>query len=108
MKNIKKKVLSLDIKHDLGLRHDEYNQVVAKLNKSKFDSDKEEYWIEAINSMVRNFRSNPLKNQVVANAEKDSKKCPVCGSEGQEVTLMNSRKAYYCDGHNVVTPIIKN
>jgi len=101
-----KKVAEIDYLYDLGLRQSEFKRITATLvkRKAKYSSDKE--WVAALGSMVDNIRHNPLSEEIKKEALAVSQLCPVCRQPSEPITLMQGRKAYYCQSHRAVTPAV--
>ena len=106
-KNIKKRVLEMDLRHNLGLQASEFRTVVSKLVYQSTDEFSDGDLTSAIKSIVNNVRHNPLKEEIRAKSELDLSKCTVCGAIGKSVTLMDDRPVYYCTVHREVTPKVK-
>jgi hypothetical protein len=110
MQNLKKeivrKVASLDLVHDIGLRRSEIKFVCAKLEQQKANFGTDEEWLAAIDSSVASYRHDPLLAEVRRTAVAVNQACPICGIAGDPITLMGGRSAYFCKSHKVVLPAL--
>jgi hypothetical protein len=103
-----KKIAELDYIYDIGLQRSEFKQVIAKCTSRKVDFESDDEWVAAVESIVADLRTDPLKYEIKKQAYAASQMCPVCGNVAEPITLMKDRKAYYCKQHKAVTPAIAN
>ena len=96
-----KRIVDMDLKHNLGLSMDEVKSVSNVATASMNDDE----LINVINKHIDKLRSsNPLETEAEARKQEDFKKCFVCGSEGEPATLLNDREIFYCKKHHVAIP----
>lgn len=79
--------------------------VASTLEKSHFDSKDDRDWINQIQQVVTSEQLNVLKDEKLQASLMKSAKCPICGREGEIVTLARGRPAFYCSEHRVANPL---
>ena len=79
--------------------------VATVLEKKKFDSTDDREWVNQIQQVVLSEQMNVLKDEKLQASLLKSSKCPICGREGEIVTLARSRPAFYCVEHRVANPL---
>jgi len=104
--NYGRKVIELDILHDIGLQRTEVKEVTAKLERTKANFNTDQQWLVAIENIVLSLRDNPLQQEVKKNALAVYQICPVCQRTCEKVSLSKTRTAYYCQAHRVVLPAL--
>lgn len=79
--------------------------VANALEKGHFDSKNDQEWVNQIQQIVLSEQMNVLKDEKLQASLMKSSKCPICGREGEIVTLARSRPAFYCVEHRVANPL---
>ena len=79
--------------------------VVTALEKNHFDSKDDQEWVNQIQKIVLSEQMNVLKDEKLQASLLKSSKCPICGREGEIVTLARSRPSFYCTEHRVANPL---
>lgn len=83
----------------------EIEDVASQLNKTKANYQTDDEWFAAANSYLHAQRNNPLKAEIQKQVTEFNNKCCLkCGKEGEPITLMKGRPAFFCRTHNVVMP----
>lgn len=104
--DIKKRILDLEYRYNLGMQQEELDYVVAHIDSNI--SGSEDTWKMAVEALMAFHRHDILAQDAKSQKEFAHKKCPVCGTTGLEITLMSERPAYYCPTHRVVIPKAKD
>ena len=108
----RRKVIELDVAHDLGLRSKEFRSIVKKLDLCTVPLTDEEVLAVIKNEKAVVRKDDPLKaeiksNQVKASIERGVCPVPGCGVAGEPIELLGNKRAFYCAEHRAVIPAIK-
>jgi len=100
------KVGQIDMVYDIGLRQNEFNRIIAKFEQQKASFDSDDLWESAVRSAMQTIRDNPLEAEIKKMIRADNMICPICHNQGEPITLMRGKKAYFCKSHRVVLPAV--
>lgn len=100
------KVESLNTQYNLGIPAAKLQKVVARLEVIKADCQDDQDWLSTISGVMFAMDKNPLTAETSNQARSINKICPLCNREGEKITLMGGREAFYCKAHRNVQPVI--
>lgn len=103
-KDIKKKIIDLDMRYSVGIRREELPIIVDKIQAIASSAQGESSWLKAMQDIVHDARMDVLRLEANKNLTSESRKCLVCNEAAEPITLMGGRKAFYCATHRVVLP----
>lgn len=105
MIDYKKRVETLQGIYDIDFGKVATATVASVLEKTFFNSNSDQDWVSQIKQIVISKQMDILKDEKLQASLMKSSKCPICGREGEIVTLARSRPAFYCVEHRVANPL---
>jgi hypothetical protein len=103
-KDIKQKIIDMDMRHNVGVRYEELPTIVDKIQNIVTADHGEESWLRAMQDILYDVRMDILNIEAEKKAVAIYQKCLVCGNAAEPITLMGGRGAFYCATHRVVLP----